>query len=186
MLIHPCFQVSRDHLVWCTGQGNMRSEIKPTTTREETRSYITWTTTPQPENASRSTAFISVCEIVSKRSSGSWVIEARVSESVGGEGVDDATEATHKVGLPQALRNPKEFVRRRSAYDKILGKVDAADHVRRCDERFVGPFGQTGDNGFNVVRSKSGLIQMRKRVGKKTRKIALQPHRFSYSVELTR
>lgn len=32
---------------------------------------MTWTTAPQPENASRSTALSRVCEIVSKRSSGS-------------------------------------------------------------------------------------------------------------------
>lgn len=36
--------------------------------------YITCTIAPQPENASRSTAFNKVCEIVSNKSSGSYII----------------------------------------------------------------------------------------------------------------
>jgi hypothetical protein len=58
----------------------------------QTRTHIICTMAPQPENASRSTAFMSVCEIVSNKSSGSWktrVATRQYTARVNGRGLSE-------------------------------------------------------------------------------------------------
>ena len=64
--------------------------------------YITWTTAPHPDTASLSTAFISACEMVSNRSSGSWRITnpSRLVSII----ADTGNEVTHfNLGFRQCI-----------------------------------------------------------------------------------
>ena len=116
-LVHPRLEMSSDHLLRraiCRAVSSGRDTAVLFT---QITTHIMCTTAPQPENASRSMAFMSVCEIVSNKSSASWKSNSRAVSifiptscgqwgvggrawHIGGVRLPEHEKVAHQVGLP--------------------------------------------------------------------------------------